>query len=858
MATKKTTKTTKTTPKNKTSGPIRREVWAAVCFFLGFFSLLAVFGIEAPILTWISVFLKWILGYAFYLMPICFICISLVLLFHHGRPVSLRILFIALTVLDISALLHLFLCRQTYVWTAKIWEVFIALGNDGVRLLSGGALGGFTSFLLSSLISSIGCGFVLIASLPLLLMGALRISFSQVGDYLKRERPQYTPEPEYDPQPVRPNPAPIQRPVSKGHAVSPPISAYDIPLDDAPVSSRKNSTKAASEEKKKGSLFSSSTVKSPADVALEQKNRNYPKAESPIDIPLPEPVLVTSSDPIPVTKPESKPDSVPNDVPDMTNLPPLKEEKDKTPIVIPDIDTTLPQNQTYQFPPISLLEKGTGSLRGNASDLKARETQLVDTIRSFGIEVRIVEAIQGPAVTRYELQMDSGIKLSKLTGLSQDIALRLGATNVRIAPVPGKGSIVGVEIPNTDIATVRLRDVIDSAEFKNHKSNIAFTLGKDITGKCIIGDIAKLPHMLIAGTTGSGKSVCTNSLILSLLYKSSPEDVRLILIDPKMVELGIYNGIPHLLIPVVTDPKKAAGALQWAVTEMMRRYKLFSGVNVRDMTAYNNLVAKNPEIGEKLPQIVIIIDELADLMMIAAKEVEEAICRIAQMARAAGMHLIIATQRPSADVITGLMKANIPSRIAFAVASAMESRIILDMQGAEKLIGRGDMLFLPLGTARPIRIQGTFVTDEEREAVIDFLKSHADSDYSDEILQQIERSAQGKEAPSEDSSREIDDADELLPQAVDVLLEAGQASTSMLQRRLKLGYSRASRIIDQLEERGFVGPFEGSKPRQMLVTKDQWQEMKLKGIMVVGDMDSSESPSEAEEYPDSEPSDSEF
>jgi len=335
------------------------------------------------------------------------------------------------------------------------------------------------------------------------------------------------------------------------------------------------------------------------------------------------------------------------------------------------------------------------------------------------------------------------------------------------------------------------------------------------------------------------------------LYRSSPEDVRLIMIDPKMVELGIYNGIPHLLIPVVTDPKKAAGALQWAVTEMMRRYRLFSSFNVRDMYAYNALVAKDPQLGDKLPQIVVIIDELADLMMVAAKEVEEAICRIAQMARAAGMHLIIATQRPSADVITGLMKANIPSRIAFAVSSSLESRIILDMQGAEKLVGRGDMLFLPLGTSKPVRIQGTFVTDDEREQVVEFLKRNADSNYSDEVMAQIERQAEGKEASSGGSGGAAveDDADELLPNAVDVVLEAGQASTSMLQRRLKLGYSRASRILDQLEERGFVGPFEGSKPRTVLVTKAQWDEMKLAGITVVGETADSASSSEEEEPP---------
>ena len=391
--------------------------------------------------------------------------------------------------------------------------------------------------------------------------------------------------------------------------------------------------------------------------------------------------------------------------------------------------------------------------------------------------------------------------------------------------------MVGIEVPNRAVTTVTLREVLDSSEFEKSKSKSSFAVGKDIGGSCIIGNIAKMPHMLIAGTTGSGKSVCMNSIILSLLYKAGPEDVKLIMVDPKMVELANYNGIPHLMIPVVTDPKKAAGSLQWAVTEMMRRYKTMSDAGVRDLESYNSIVMAEED-GVKLPQLVVIIDELADLMMVAAKEVEDSICRIAQMGRAAGIHLVIATQRPSADVITGLMKANIPSRIAFSVASAMESRIILDTQGAEKLVGRGDMLFAPIGCGKPLRVQGCFVTDSEVEAVTSYVKENYLAEYDQQVLKDIEKNAlqTGKKATPtaadpEPNSEELE-GDEMLPAAVDVILETGQASVSMLQRRLKLGYARAARIVDEMEEKGIVGPFQGSKPRSILITKEQWEAKK--------------------------------
>lgn len=506
-----------------------------------------------------------------------------------------------------------------------------------------------------------------------------------------------------------------------------------------------------------------------------------------------------------------------------------------TTAAVPDLQ----EADEYQYPPVELLDASTASNTGDdRSEVESTRALLDDTVKSFGIDAPVINVTRGPSVTRYELELPRGVKLSKLTNLAGDIALSLGASSVRIAPITGRNSVVGVEVPNQVVTAVPIREVIDSREFRTHASKVAFAVGKDISGKNVVGNIAKLPHMLIAGTTGSGKSVCTNSLIISLLYKSGPEDVRFIMVDPKMVELGIYNGIPHLLIPVVTDPKKAAGALQWAVTEMLKRYSMFNEVGVRDLKAYNAHVLQGG--GEKLPQIVVVIDELADLMMVAAKDVEESINRVAQMGRAAGMHLIIATQRPSADVITGLMKANIPSRIAFAVSSTMESRIILDTGGAEKLVGKGDMLYAPLGNGKPLRVQGCMITDEEVARVVHFIKQNSTENYDDAIMEEVESNAQQAEksgkgknnnnvsapanAPSTEGSAE--EADELLRPAIDVVVETGMASVSMLQRRLKLGYARAARLVDQMEVRGIVGAYQGSKPREVLITREEWQAIK--------------------------------
>ena len=442
----------------------------------------------------------------------------------------------------------------------------------------------------------------------------------------------------------------------------------------------------------------------------------------------------------------------------------------------------------------------------------------------FGVSAKVENVSVGPAITRYELKPAEGVRVSKIANLADDIALNLAAESIRIeAPIPGKQA-VGIEIPNKENEVVHLRDIIESNKFCDSQSKLAFALGKDVAGEEIVTDIAKMPHVLIAGSTGSGKSVCINTLITSIIYKAKPSEVKLVLVDPKVVELSVYNGIPHLLIPVVTDPKKAAGALAWAVQEMVNRYSLFAAKGVRDIKGYNAALDKENE-ASKLPQIVIVIDELADLMMVAKNDVEDAICRLAQMARAAGMHLVIATQRPSVDVITGLIKANIPSRIAFAVSSQVDSRTILDMAGAEKLLGKGDMLFYPTGMSKPTRIQGAFISDKDVEKIVDFVKSNGTATYNDDVLESIEK-ANNNEKEIKDID-EDDDTDPFLDEAIETVIETGQASTSFIQRRFKVGYARAGRIIDQMEERGIISGYQGSKPREVLMSKERWQELNM-------------------------------
>ena len=484
------------------------------------------------------------------------------------------------------------------------------------------------------------------------------------------------------------------------------------------------------------------------------------------------------------------------------------------------------EDEHYEYPPVELLSKSKSkTLKGGAKALTDTATKLQKTLYSFGVSAKVENVSVGPAITRYELKPAEGVRVSKIANLADDIALNLAAETIRIeAPIPGKQA-VGIEVPNKEKETVHLREVLESKDFQENTSKLTIALGKDVAGNAQLADIAKMPHVLIAGSTGSGKSVCINTIITSIIYNAKPSEVKLVMVDPKVVELSVYNGIPHLLIPVVTDPKKAAGALAWAVQEMDDRYNKFATRGVRDLKGYNKLIEKEGE-GGKLPQIVIIVDELADLMMVAAKDVEEAICRLAQKARAAGMHLVIATQRPSVDVITGLIKANIPSRIAFAVSSQVDSRTILDSVGAEKLLGKGDMLFFPASAPKPSRVQGAFVSDEEVEKIVDFVKSNGTATYSEDILESIENSNKTDKEISQEQEND-DETDPFLMDAIQTVVETGQASTSFIQRRFKVGYARAGRIIDQMEERGIISGYQGSKPREVLMSLEKLNELKM-------------------------------
>ncbi len=508
---------------------------------------------------------------------------------------------------------------------------------------------------------------------------------------------------------------------------------------------------------------------------------------------------------------------------------PAQEDEVEDGDVAEDVTEPVPV-KVYELPPVECLDAPKRSTKaGSGNELREKGETIVKTLASFGVGTRIVEICQSPSVTRFELQPEPGVKISKITALADDIAMNLAASGVRIeAPIPNKNA-VGIEVPNAEKAMVTLREIIDSDAFRNSKSRLNVALGRDIQGEVTCADLAKMPHLLVAGTTGSGKSVCLNTMIMSLLYNATPDEVKLIMIDPKKVEFTVYKSIPHLLVPVVADPRKAAGALSWAVAEMDKRYALFADNGVRNLQGYNTYAVSNNL--PKMPQIVIIIDELSDLMMAASNEVEDSICRLAQKARAAGMHLIVATQRPSVDVITGLIKANIPSRIAFAVKSQIDSRTIIDTQGAEKLLGNGDMLYCPVGLSKPVRVQGAYVSDDEIERVIEYVTSQGDVQYDDSVMQEIEIKASqsgGKKKGAEvvvEAGGGGEYEDEMIPKAIEVVVEAGMASTTLLQRKLKLGYARAARIVDELSEKGIIGPFEGSKPRKVLITKEQWMEM---------------------------------
>ena len=787
-------------PAPRKQSPAARIGGGIVCLLLALCVAVSYFDADAVLLKLLRGALTGLSGYGYWLWAVMLLISGLFLLLHRERRAAGRVLCALLTPLLGGSLLHLLLAKP--IESASL----SALWAGGQSLTGGGVLCGGLAELGKAYISEAVFAILAAVGLVTCVFVMLRTTPSQVAQKARDRATQRAQEAENEPEPPESAPPqPAEKPASRRKA------QIDIPLDEeAPPATEEPPLQA---EKK--SFFSRRRTPTPDEVLQP------PKAE-----PVAAPAEAAPTEPA-GAKPAAEP--VREEI-SPVDLQAAAEEVSRQ----VEAELSEPEEQ-YQYPPITLLDAAeAGNFTEAGAEMRGNSKRLADTLRSFGVDAQPGDVVRGPSVTRYEFAQPQGVKLSKITNLSDDIALALGVGSVRIAPVPGKISAVGIEVPNRAVTPVHIREVIESREFTGHKSAVAFAVGKDIGGNRIIGDIARLPHVLIAGTTGSGKSVCTNSLIISLLYKSTPEEVRFIMVDPKMVELAPYNGIPHLLIPVVTDPKKAAGALQWAVFEMMKRYKLFSENGVKELSAYNALAEQfqpneNGEQMKKLPSVVVVIDELADLMLVAAKEVEDSICRVAQMGRAAGVHLVIATQRPSADVITGLMKANIPSRIAFAVASSMESRIILDTPGAEKLVGKGDMLYAPLGEGKPRRVQGCFITAEEIERVVEFIKEKGEASYSEDVIRQIEQAVQEKDkkgSPAPDSAP-ADDCDELLPAAVDVVLETGQASVSMLQRRLKLGYSRAARLVDQMEERGIVGPFEGSKPRQLLIDKAKWQEMQM-------------------------------
>ena len=842
----------KRTAKKNQKRPIRREVAGAILLVLALCLGFSYFQSGAWLLDQPAKLCRSLFGWGYYLVAPALLLCSYILLFHRGRSVASCLTGALLMPVVFGAIMHIALCREEYAGMDGILKLLWTSGN---ALESGGAVSASLAILLVLLVKKVLAMVLLVVLFVAFLMMAFRLTPAAVIEAVRsHERVPYEPEE-----------LPPQRAERAARQSAQRASAIDIPLDGEERVVKKNAS---------GGFFrkKSDNIKSPDELlaggsAAEGKNAPAqddaapaaPAETNELDLP---PFDMTPSTPVSAPAPV-----IPTSAPAVAHTPlsagtPIVQsapaaaaaanavltDKQEEKLRRAEVDAAReevtreietggdkPEPPAYQYPPITLLkESGVTNAAEAGAELRNNSRRLAQTLTSFGVDAQPGDVVRGPSVTRYEFTLSQGVKLSKITNLQDDIALALGASGVRIAPIPDKISVVGIEVPNKLVSPVAIRTVLESREFTQHPSTTAFAVGKDISGRNIIGNISKLPHVLIAGTTGSGKSVCTNSLIVSMLYKSTPEEVRFIMVDPKMVELAPYNGIPHLLIPVVTDPKKAAGALQWAVYEMMKRYKMFSEHGVKDLASYNKIAAADETL-KKLPSVIVVIDELADLMLVAAKEVEESICRVAQMGRAAGMHLVIATQRPSADVITGLMKANIPSRIAFAVASAMESRIILDTAGAEKLVGRGDMLYAPLGEGKPKRVQGCFISSEEIERVVNFVKENGETDYDESVIDKINAAVAEKEkggakggnaAPEQNAA---DDGDELLPAAIDVVMETGQASVSMLQRRLKLGYSRAARIVDEMETRGIVGPFEGSKPRQILITKEQWQGLKMKG-----------------------------
>ena len=806
MAAKKKTSQTKRTRRKQQQMQNGRLIGLWCLILLAVLMLLSLFGAVGDFGILLNKVMLGLLGVGAYILPI-YILVSAgcKLAVGNDKKIGVRIWLFAVALVLLSAFVHIF-TNQAAIYEGLDFFSFVgALFGGAQEEISGGVIGGLIAFLPYRYLSVIGAALVLGFALVLSLIGSVGFAFVWMRDKLFP----YSPEEIAD--------------------------TVKEALPHVPSQEERTARREESQAKREARKAAKDAFEDVAKIEDTGKKRR----DSEYDIPVTVREDKKKIDADRVVKALEREDPpIESVVPHETADERIEADKKLTEQIIRQVDQQLTEEMAqqekqedlyanYVLPDLSLLKlESKDAGRVNEAELRATARLLVETLASFNVEAKVVNISRGPSVTRYELTPGKGVRISKFSTLSDDLALALKAANVRIeAPIPGKGTI-GVEVANKETSPINIRRMLSTADFRESKSKLTTALGMDISGNTITCDIAAMPHLLIAGTTGSGKSVCINTMLTSILYKARPDEVKMIMIDPKQVELDVYNGIPHLISPVVSDPKKAAGALKWAVGEMLNRYKLFSETGSRNIHSYNEQATEK---GEKpMSNILIVIDELADVMMCAPHEVEEAICRLAQMARAAGMHLIVATQRPSVDVITGTIKANIPSRIAFAVGSQVDSRIILDAPGAEKLLGKGDMLYQPIGRNKALRLQGCFVSDGEIKAVTDFVKGEYQSNYDQEVIDQIEKNAAETQAANEGganrSDADGDGHDDMLPAAVEVVLEAGQASVSLLQRRLKLGYSRAARIVDEMESMGIVGPYEGSKPRKIMITRQQWQE----------------------------------
>ena len=853
MATKKTAKrkTTNKKPAAKRSTRSRRpqpdvkQSWSILLFGIGAILIAMIFVPGMSLWAWLRNTMFGIFGIGMYALGVLVIYVAVLVAL--GRPIWAKC--------TKTLLLMMFICGTAVVFSKidladlKFWEMVVALYEQGQGVLGGGVLGGIIGGTLLLL-----CGRPAANILLIVLLVASTMWFAGVtpGDLwelteIGLDEARVHHEKAKTVRATRPE----RRPRNEENMEEEPTFAdlpwhrrrqplVDVDLGPDPINEVETELLPEEPLVGPGGTFGMFPPKDfEPDVMVQEDHPEFSEESFETTIPLGETDI-----PQPETEelPSNELDSlihraIGTNIQGNEQAPEVQivsTTTTSTSATVPDQVLAKPMDSTgedtineYQYPPLNLFETMTQTIDpGMEEELKKNAELLVNTLESFGVRTRILDICRGPSVTRYELQPLAGVKISRITGLADDIALNLAASGVRIeAPIPGKPA-VGIEVPNRKKSPVGIRSIFESSVYTKSASPLTMALGKDIAGNAQVADLCKMPHLLIAGSTGSGKSVCVNSMIISFLYKASPEDVRLILIDPKVVELAEYNGIPHLLMPVVTEPRKAAGALGSAVAEMENRYRLFAENNVRDIKSYNRMAAQTEGM-EKLPYIVVVIDELADLMMVAGKEVEDYICRIAQKARAAGMHLIVATQRPSVDVITGLIKANIPSRIAFAVSSQVDSRTILDSGGAEKLLGMGDMLFMPVGASKPLRIQGTYVKDEEISSVLEFIKQDNPSQYNEEMIAQMDKLAAAEKAGGE-TSEDGEDHDPMLEQAVEIVIDMGQASTSLLQRKCKLGYARAARIMDDMEQMGVIGPYQGAKPREVLITRQQWIERSMR------------------------------